>query len=280
MISEIERVYHYCSVDTFLKIISTGTIFLTHSRMLNDGKEDRLFLESMSEKRMENMYKGAELEVAKKIIKLYTEKVDFPYVACFSKKDDILSQWIAYGDDGKGVAIGFDLTKIPYIDLLNTQHREKTQIMVDEIEYSDNEEELIDKIIRAAIINYHKDDDKNKAIISAINLIENLSIFCKSTYFRAEEEVRMVYRPCYRKMLEKLNGESIKCDNLLQMGFISNDVGIKSYFKYILPEDAIVSITLGPKNEIDYVQLTMLLSQYAPRVRIENNISRSKIYYK
>jgi len=30
------------------------------------------------------------------------------YIACFSEKGDLLSQWRAYADDGEGVAIGFD----------------------------------------------------------------------------------------------------------------------------------------------------------------------------
>lgn len=33
-------------------------------------------------------------------------------ITCFSKQEDKLSQWRAYGQDGYGVAIGFDLNKI------------------------------------------------------------------------------------------------------------------------------------------------------------------------
>lgn len=33
-------------------------------------------------------------------------------ITCFSKQEDKLSQWRTYGQDGYGVAIGFDLNKI------------------------------------------------------------------------------------------------------------------------------------------------------------------------
>jgi len=32
----------------------------------------------------------------------------YPYISCFSLDSDSLSQWRAYADDGKGVAIGFN----------------------------------------------------------------------------------------------------------------------------------------------------------------------------
>jgi hypothetical protein len=35
----------------------------------------------------------------------------YPYIACFSENGDSLSQWRAYANDGKGVAIGFNPEK-------------------------------------------------------------------------------------------------------------------------------------------------------------------------
>ena len=31
-----------------------------------------------------------------------------PLIGCFSKNGDLLSQWRAYAEDGKGFSIGFD----------------------------------------------------------------------------------------------------------------------------------------------------------------------------
>lgn len=272
-------IYHYCSTETFLKIIMSNSIFLSHCRMLNDGKEDRIFLDSIKEEVLKDLFKDKEYKIAKNIIKNYKEKLDFPYVACFSKNKDLLNQWIAYGDNGNGVCLGVDLSKIPFIDLLNIKHGENPILMIDEMSYSDDDQELIEKIIKAAIINYNKDGNKKRAIENATIMLENLSIFTKSTYFKNEEEIRMVYRPCYREMLQNLNDDKEKSGNNLEMGFLATKTKIRSYFKYNLPPDAISTVVLGPKNQIEFNQLTMLLSKYAPRVRVENRIEHSKISY-
>ena len=34
------------------------------------------------------------------------------YIACFSESDDYLAQWRGYADNGRGVAIGFDVETI------------------------------------------------------------------------------------------------------------------------------------------------------------------------
>lgn len=279
MISEIKTIYHYCSTDAFLKILLSNSIFLTHCRMLNDGKEDRMFLNSFLEFDLVDDYSDVEIEIARKIIDEYKKKVTFPYIACFSKKDDILSQWIAYGDDGRGVSIGFDLSKIPFIDLLNEQHGDNPKVIIDEVGYSDDNDELIRKIFGASSIIYKKEGNAEKAIACGLRGLERLSIFTKSTSFSHEDEVRMVYYPCYRHLLRKFNQEEFEGDVNYELDFLSSATRIKSYFKYRLPLDTISSITLGPKNQIDFTQLMILLSQTAPRVRIENNIKYSKISY-
>ena len=38
------------------------------------------------------------------------------YFCCFSESSDLLSQWRAYGNDGQGVAIGFNAKLLSKID--------------------------------------------------------------------------------------------------------------------------------------------------------------------
>lgn len=40
------------------------------------------------------------------MLKHYAESSS--YITCFSRNGDLLSQWRAYGDDGKAVSIGFN----------------------------------------------------------------------------------------------------------------------------------------------------------------------------
>lgn len=280
MINEISTIYHYCSVDAFLKILESNSIFLSHCRMLNDGKEDRIFLDSIRNLDISELYSDEEEEIAKEIINSYINKVDFPYVACFSRNDDLLNQWIAYGDNGNGVAIGLNLSMIPFIDLLHNRYGDSPTIMIDEVTYNDNDAELIQKIVSATMSNYSNTNDKMFAIQSALLFLEKLSIFTKSSFFSYEEEVRMVYFPCYRSLLNNLNKEIIDFSSRPPISFMSCKNTIKSYFKYELPPDAISSITLGPRNKIDHNQLTILLNKYAPKIRINNKIKHSQIPYR
>ena len=38
------------------------------------------------------------------------------YITCFSRNGDLLSQWRAYGDDGRGVSIGFNSKLLYKVD--------------------------------------------------------------------------------------------------------------------------------------------------------------------
>src|SRR5574344_1489172 len=110
--------YHYCSVETFMKIIENKRLWLSHSRTMNDKLECLnilpIFEKVINNMTISNNYKKNIITKIKRACEL-TE--DFPYIICLSKSKDLLSQWRAYGDKGEGVAIGFDLAKIPHKDL-------------------------------------------------------------------------------------------------------------------------------------------------------------------
>jgi hypothetical protein len=59
------------------------------------------------------------------------------YITCFSRKGDLLSQWRAYGDDGRGVSIGFDSKLLYKVD------SRKNDIYVEDVLY-DKEKQIED----------------------------------------------------------------------------------------------------------------------------------------
>ena len=102
MINEIDIMYHYCSLETFMKVLVTNRIWLSHVQTTNDALDDRMFLSSLE--RVVKKHKGDELfnnNLLEKMALTYAQKVDFPYIACFTRNKNLLSQWRAYGDDGK-----------------------------------------------------------------------------------------------------------------------------------------------------------------------------------
>lgn len=124
-----KMVYHYCSLETLLNILEHKTIRLSDINKLNDSNESKallhitrnraisLMLSQLEEKGEEYMGGMAYREFVVYLIDKMIEQVKgyhdlLTYIACFSESDDCLSQWRGYGDDGRGVAIGFDVDAI------------------------------------------------------------------------------------------------------------------------------------------------------------------------
>ncbi len=118
-----ETLYHYCSIDTFMKIIENKTIRLSNIFKMNDYSEVMHVLDFLSYILVEEYgnkpfifpfpYKGIDNKNAFDLIvsdikKSINEVRFLSYIACFSEPEEALGQWNRYGNDGKGVAICYD----------------------------------------------------------------------------------------------------------------------------------------------------------------------------
>lgn len=101
-------IYHYTSLDNFLKIIESKQLYLFNAFNMNDNLEVNWINHLIDEE----FKKFQEPELFTKTIELYNLNNTTPYLCCFSYDGDLLSQWRAYADDGCGIAIGFDETKL------------------------------------------------------------------------------------------------------------------------------------------------------------------------
>ena len=113
--------YHYCNTETFMKIIENKTIRLSNIFKMNDYSEvthvlkllPALLKDEYKKEPFPLKYKGKVNQKAFDdiISDLHNNINDVKYVsyiACFSKHEDDLEQWCGYGDNGKGIAIGYD----------------------------------------------------------------------------------------------------------------------------------------------------------------------------
>jgi hypothetical protein len=117
-LTDLDIFYHYCTAGAFEAILKTGTIRFSDINMMNDAQEVRwgyrIFIEAANEllelsrtkPRLKGMDKGFFDEVDKIIspFQMYLH----PFISCFSREADMLSQWRAYADNGRGFAVGFD----------------------------------------------------------------------------------------------------------------------------------------------------------------------------
>lgn len=111
------QVYHYCSLETFRLIVENKVLFMSDYHYMNDSSEEKYFLDVFEEE-MKSLYDGLSDEEKANIesddyMKKYMTRLSELYanvcfICCFSNIRDDLNQWRTYGDDGKGICIGFD----------------------------------------------------------------------------------------------------------------------------------------------------------------------------
>lgn len=112
-----QTLYHYTNLFGLKAIIESQCFFSSNSTYLNDKKEYYygldLFKSCIEDKK--NIVKDhkTKLSIIESVQKeLENKRISFHYVTCFSLDGDLLSQWRAYADDGKGIAIGLDPKKM------------------------------------------------------------------------------------------------------------------------------------------------------------------------
>ena len=103
-----EIVYHYCRPDAFLEIVRSGTIWHSAYTVLNDTTERewgyKIFIEVTEGLREEC---GADfIDHIQAIVKI-SQTNSVAMISSYSLNGDVLSQWRAYADGGRGFAIGF-----------------------------------------------------------------------------------------------------------------------------------------------------------------------------
>ena len=274
-------VYHYCSLETFMNIAENKTIWLSHSRNTNDKTECLYALQNIVSvlKKYNSTEKNDEL--INEIIKETESITDFPYIFCCSKDKDLLSQWSKYGDNGKGIAIGFDINCIPHINMLG-EGNFANNLIIDEVNY--NMKGFDEIIIKSAkTIPLLKEKGLSDKIIkeSIIDFYKMLSIFIKNKGFKEEKEVRFVLKANYTHILRALNKKSNSQEHKEQpkILFRAKNNNIISYFELKFDEKAITEIIIGPKCNVDFNQLALFLNEYLPQVRRKNKIFKSNIPY-
>ncbi len=108
-----DLLYHYCSSDTFIKIVSSATVRLSALSLSNDSMEGKwtqqVFVEACKDTTTGRTLQVF-LEASEKLPELYGG-----LGLCLSEKGDRLSQWRGYADDGHGFCIGFRAQRLQWL---------------------------------------------------------------------------------------------------------------------------------------------------------------------
>lgn len=135
-----QRLYHYCSADSFRAILESGKLRFSDINMLNDASEHRWGYAIFEEAATRLIKRVGVPETVPKMTIEFFDAVDevlskgqliaHPFVSCLSLEGNSLDQWRKYADDGRGYAIGFlasDLKTLP-ISLLKVSYDYEEQV--------------------------------------------------------------------------------------------------------------------------------------------------------
>lgn len=234
-----DTLYHYCSFETFDRILQTKEIWLSNTRFMNDLQEGKYILEMIRQVATDDEFVNFETN--------YERVYGKAYVACFSENGDLLSLWERYANACRGFAIGFN--KVLLQELLD-------QLTSDEPDEHDRSEGI--NLIK---INYDAPDFYGKLMESCPSMFREMpkdrltmEIFknkdfgktlwtYKNPFFAQEFEHRIIYLPDkFKESNQNILGDKVSrltCD------------GICDHFplKFSSVENIVVQVVMGPLNK-------------------------------
>ena len=189
-IKKIKTVYYYCSVETLLNILRNNQIYASDPLKMNDRDELLWFTKTFSDIKGNDELAhgiGYNVSIDKIAEQLINEGQDNLFVTCFSELDDDLSQWRGYGDDGQGVAIGFDIDS--FVDSYDYAY--EYEVIYGSPTPQENLEYFSDFI---GVCDAEYDNvDRNNLQSAFFNLMILYMARYKNHTFKAEKEIRLMF---------------------------------------------------------------------------------------
>jgi hypothetical protein len=212
-------VYHYCDLKTFHSIVTEQRLHLSNIRFMNDYAEVRGFLNIVANVVAEREVtaeagEGPFLSEMLDGLNRWIQSGEFEHVycACFSRDGDELGQWRAYGDDGCGVAIGFDKEEL--LKEINKQLPEDhmgnlrwRKVLYEESEQRELATQTVSDVFDAADYVSQSSDapehvqDLFRRGVTDLMLQTDITAAgaqCKHLAFRSEKEERLVFAASLR----------------------------------------------------------------------------------
>lgn len=243
-------IYHYCSSDSFLKIITQNSLRLCNISHTNDYLESKYLAHwiirlTESPEVFNNLRRELEQTSA--------------FISCFSDKHDSLGQWRAYAGKGTGFAIGFDINKINIGKRLPEPCDKVPGVMP--IIYSDDE---MHRIAKAIISFYSSQNNCDKK--SLYYDLVRLSFLCKNPTFKEETERRIIYTPDIAAEAKsiRIDKEPATTDKKANFTLDFREVngGINPFCNWRFPKEAITNIILGPATKTRRNDVRLLLNSH------------------
>jgi hypothetical protein len=261
-----ETLYHYCSAESFLRIIETQSIHLSSVLGFNDYLETK-WIEPLIRDAIQSKAGAQNAAFLDTVMHHYHDNQTIPFMTCFSSDGDTLSQWRAYAADGYGFAIGMNPRYFPL--------RKQAPWVSEEEEHAIGISEVVyDRAAQSAYIAQAIDSHlacfnadglhslSHHAAECATVLLRDSLIF-KNPKFNEELEWRIIYVPT---IIAEEGAEiqiGLEQRPISDLRFRDSEDALIPYFELSFSEQrgekAINEIVLGPKNNTQAFVVRMLL---------------------
>jgi len=253
--NENSIIYHYCDDFVMKSICQNQEVWLSDIYSMNDSSEfhwgRELFVKVLKENKHE-FDQTFRIFIIGKVMSAIPNVL--PLIACFSKIGDLLSQWRAYANDGKGFSIGFDAIAI----------KNGLGVNINSIVYNEEAQyNLILDTIRGfhAMWKLNSEDYDEIQIPSEIFSID--LAYLKNPTFFEEQEIRII------RLLVKKDENFIDVGGISEISLIdpltvltrrsNNDIRYIKLPIKITGGSVIKEIIIGPKNQQSIAQVEKLL---------------------
>lgn len=291
-----DLLYHYCSMDAFVNIVKSGKIRMGDLKSMNDPSELSLqnfnFGEIIYKQYLKDPFEF-KVETEKQVIDMQTfllpTLVNFNFgqcgrysnllfALCFSDKNDDLTQWRLYGDQGNGVCLGFKKSEIENFKKIDKN------FTVKKIDYfSDIELKLIKiakKILKKIKTLYqneqYKDLEAYRYDLSS-DLIEEWPAYKPDDYL-LENETRLIYRLNNHRFFS--NTTNIPKEDLTDIDVKIKDGELLLFKEIDLKTLGLSTITLGPLNKTTKDCMNVFLAKNNIDIRADKIYKSIKPYRK
>lgn len=268
--------WHYCSNDSFAKIIQSHTLWLTDSYTMNDSTECRIMIDLINEYFDTTPETPRSKNIRRTIL---ANCQDRRFLSCFSLDGDLLSQWCKYADDGCGIAICFDFSKLHIPDKLLLGAMNNNQIGFSQVIYDQTEQRQIikdlisehEQMCDSLVKNPEKHKTASSDILKCYQLLIGYSMVFKHPAFAEEKECRLIYapyrdcKPAYRSRKGCLSPYFV-----FPFAFKNEDGQTERC------DDVIIEIRLGPRNTSQTEDIQKFLTENG---YTNVKITKSKIPY-
>jgi hypothetical protein len=246
-----------------ISIFQSGRIWLSSASAMNDTSEGEWLLgrliELDNERRIGGRVLALEAEESRAMLLRLAFRMGAPqaYLASFSEKGDLLSQWRAYARDGEGVSIGFDPNdgRFPVVDAPpHTNVGPALACTLNRVTYgsADLVAEL-DALIHAAL-----PSGPSHEIFLALQMqLAGLRWLVKNPAFQEEHEWRIVNLPL--QFDGDLGGGNTSIGSVGPRRYRQAGNRLASFYEMPYESTAVTDVVLGPGCAIHDHELAMLL---------------------